>query len=114
MDIQNRFSVTFDVGTIPYSGTFPNVTLVRPFEANGDGFTDILLLTDNYGNTDQRSNAYLLTGRSDGGSIWRQSCRGATYRAISHSATLTAMTSRISSWPIPAPTCGLRRANAMS
>ena len=67
MDIQNRFSVTFDAGTIPYSGTFPNVTLVRPFEANGDGFTDILLLTDNYGNTDQRSNAYLLTGRSDGG-----------------------------------------------
>ncbi len=67
MDIQNRFSVTFDAGTIPYSGTFPNVTLVRPFEANGDGYTDILLLTDNYGNTDQRSNAYLLTGRSDGG-----------------------------------------------
>lgn len=67
MAISDQFTITFDAGTIAYSGTFPNVGLLRPFDANGDGFTDILLLTDNYGDNSSTYNGYLLMGQSGGG-----------------------------------------------
>ncbi|WP_420003782.1 FG-GAP-like repeat-containing protein [Arenibacterium sp. LLYu02] len=66
MAISDQFTITFDAGTISYPGTFPNIGLLRPFDANGDGYTDILLLTDNYGNADSTYNGYLLMGQSDG------------------------------------------------
>ncbi|MCB1343005.1 MAG: VCBS repeat-containing protein [Pseudooceanicola sp.] len=64
MDVSDRFELTFETGP---RVAMPTVTFVQPLDANGDGITDILVATDNYGDASRTYPAYLMLGKADGG-----------------------------------------------
>ena len=67
MDISDRFQWNYNIASLGMPDVLPNITYTRSFDANGDGITDILAATDNYGDDSTDYSAYLLLGDANGG-----------------------------------------------